>query len=78
MGEEFLKALVQTLVRQERRIAMLEVTLMHLLDHLTEEKGLLTEDEVDDLLATSERLTELEVKDRVEEVCEAFDLPLTH
>lgn len=74
MGEEFKKALAQTLVRQEKRIAMLEMALTSLLSYLSTEKQILSESEIDDLFDSAKRLTELEVKERVEEVREAFGL----
>lgn len=74
MGEEFKKALAQTLVRQEKRIAMLEMALTSLLRYLSTEKQILSESEIDDLFDSAKRLTELEVGERVEEVREAFGL----
>lgn len=73
MGEEFRKALANTLIRQEKRIAMLEMTLSNLLRYL-EEKGVLSEGEIDDLFDASERLTEMEIRERVDLVKEAFGL----
>lgn len=73
MGEEFRKALASTLIRQEKRIAMLEMTLSNLLRCL-EEKGVFSESEIDDLFDASERLTEMEIRERVDVVKEAFGL----
>lgn len=73
MGEDFKRAVASTLIRQERRIAMLEMTLSSLLLRM-EDKDLFSEVEIDDLFDSAEALTEEEVKDRIEQVCEAFGL----
>ncbi len=78
MGEEFTKAVAQTLVRQEKRIAMLENIISYLLHHLSEEKGVFTEDEVDQMFDSAQQLTDLDSKERLDQVCEAFGLPLTN
>ncbi len=75
MGEEFKRAVAQTLIRQEKRIAMLEMTLSSLL-HCLEEK-LLSDAEVDDLFDSAEKLTEMEVRERVDQVREAFGLTVS-
>jgi len=73
MGEEFKRALAKTLISQEKRIAMLEMTLSSLL-HCLEEKQVLSDTEVDDLFDAAEKLTEREVQERVDQVREAFGL----
>jgi len=73
MGEEFKRALAKTLIRQEERIAMLEMTISNLL-HCMEEKQVFSDVEIDDMFDAAERLTTLEIKDRVEQVREAFGL----
>lgn len=78
MGEEFNKAVAQALIRQEKRIAMLENIISHLFHYLSTEKGVLSEQEIDHLFDTAERLTELTSRDRLEQVREAFGLPLSH
>jgi len=76
MGEEFKRALANTLMRQEKRIAMLEIALSTLL-HLLEENQVLTSAEIDDLFDSAQQLTETEVKDRLEKVREAFGLTVS-
>lgn len=76
MGEEFKRAVAQTLIRQEKRIAMLEMMISSLL-HGLEEKQLMTDAEVEDLFDSAEKLTEMEVQERVGQVREAFGLTVT-
>ena len=73
MGEEFKQALASVLIKQEKRISMLEIALSTLL-HDLEEKQIMTSDEIDDLFDSAQELTEIEVKDRLEMVREAFGL----
>jgi len=73
MGEDFKRAVASTLIRQEKRIAMLEMTLSSLLLRM-EDKAMFSEVEIDDLFDSAKQLTEHEVKDRIEQVCEAFGL----
>jgi hypothetical protein len=73
MGEDFKQALASVLIKQERRISMLEIALSTLL-HGLEEKQIMTSDEIDDLFDSAQELTEIEVKDRLEQVREAFGL----
>ena len=55
---------------------MLEMTLSSLL-HCLEEKQLLSDAEVDDLFDSAEKLTEMEVRERVDQVREAFGLTVS-
>ncbi len=73
MGEDFKRAVASTLIRQEKRIAMLEMMLSSLLLRM-EDKAMFSEVEIDDLFDSAKQLTEHEVKDRIEQVCEAFGL----
>jgi hypothetical protein len=73
MGEDFKQALASVLIKQEKRISMLEIALSTLL-HDLEEKQIMTSDEIDDLFDSAQELTEVEVKDRLEQVREAFGL----